>query len=161
MKALSLWQPWASLIAVGAKRIETRGWATKYRGPIAIHAALRPLWFDDLAEGVRRELTLERFGAPVAGLPGARAVDFPFGAVVAVGTLANVWPITVSRAGDVRLEMRGGALLNVPAPEIPLGQYENGRYGWTLTDVRALPAPIHARGRQGLWDWTPPEGFTA
>ncbi len=41
MKALSLWQPWASLIALGVKTIETRSWATNYRGPLAIHAGLR------------------------------------------------------------------------------------------------------------------------
>lgn len=39
MKALTLHQPWASLIAVGAKKIETRSWSTSYRGPLAIHAA--------------------------------------------------------------------------------------------------------------------------
>lgn len=31
MKAISLWQPWASLMAVGAKRYETRSWGTLYR----------------------------------------------------------------------------------------------------------------------------------
>lgn len=36
LKALTLWQPWATLIAIGAKRIETRGWATSYRGPLVI-----------------------------------------------------------------------------------------------------------------------------
>lgn len=41
MKALSLWQPWATLIANGAKQIETRSWSTSYRGPILIHAAKR------------------------------------------------------------------------------------------------------------------------
>ena len=41
MKAITLWQPWASLIAVGAKRIETRSWSTNYRGPLAVHASLR------------------------------------------------------------------------------------------------------------------------
>ena len=41
MKALSLWQPWASLIAAGVKRFETRHWETRHRGPIAIHAAKR------------------------------------------------------------------------------------------------------------------------
>ena len=41
MKALTIWQPWASLIAGGAKQYETRSWATQYRGPIAIHAAAR------------------------------------------------------------------------------------------------------------------------
>lgn len=39
MKALSLWQPWASLIADGRKKIETRYWQLLYRGPLAIHAA--------------------------------------------------------------------------------------------------------------------------
>lgn len=38
MKALSLWQPWASLVALGEKRIETREWSTRYRGELAIHA---------------------------------------------------------------------------------------------------------------------------
>jgi hypothetical protein len=41
MNAISLWQPWATAIALGSKRIETRPWATAYRGPLAIHAAKR------------------------------------------------------------------------------------------------------------------------
>lgn len=41
MKALSLHQPWASLVALGVKTIETRSWSTSYRGPLAIHAAKR------------------------------------------------------------------------------------------------------------------------
>lgn len=43
MKAITIWQPWASLLAHGMKQYETRSWATKYRGPIAIHAAKRPV----------------------------------------------------------------------------------------------------------------------
>lgn len=39
MKVITIWQPWASLIVLGHKKIETRGWATKYRGPLLIHAA--------------------------------------------------------------------------------------------------------------------------
>lgn len=38
MKAITIRQPWAGLIAVGEKVYETRSWPTKYRGPIAIHA---------------------------------------------------------------------------------------------------------------------------
>ena len=41
MLALSLWQPWASLIADGRKKIETRHWPLHYRGPLAIHAAMK------------------------------------------------------------------------------------------------------------------------
>lgn len=40
MKALSVRQPWAGLIASGRKKIELRSWATPYRGPLAIHAGL-------------------------------------------------------------------------------------------------------------------------
>ena len=41
MRCLTLTQPWATLVAVGAKKIETRGWKTAYRGPLAIHASSR------------------------------------------------------------------------------------------------------------------------
>ena len=39
MKAITLTQPWATLVAMGAKQVETRSWSTAYRGQIAIHAA--------------------------------------------------------------------------------------------------------------------------
>ena len=38
MRALSVRQPWASLIASGRKTVELRSWATKYRGPLLILA---------------------------------------------------------------------------------------------------------------------------
>lgn len=41
VKAISLWQPWATLVAVGAKTIETRNRRTSNSGRIAIHAAGR------------------------------------------------------------------------------------------------------------------------
>jgi activating signal cointegrator 1 len=40
MKAISIHQPWASLITFGAKRLEARSWHTPYRGPILIHASI-------------------------------------------------------------------------------------------------------------------------
>jgi len=42
VKALSLKQPWANLIASGKKTIETRRWGTDYRGDILIVSAKRP-----------------------------------------------------------------------------------------------------------------------
>lgn len=38
MKALTIVQPYAHLIATGEKRVENRTWYTKHRGPLAIHA---------------------------------------------------------------------------------------------------------------------------
>ena len=59
MKALTLWQPWASLVALGWKSVETRCWSTKYRGPLAIHSAakLPPDWLG--ASRHRREFEFE------------------------------------------------------------------------------------------------------
>lgn len=42
IRALSLHQPWATLIASGKKTVETRRWHTSYRGPLLICAAKRP-----------------------------------------------------------------------------------------------------------------------
>jgi len=42
MKAISVKQPWAALIAVGWKWIETRTWSTDYRGPLLIVASKQP-----------------------------------------------------------------------------------------------------------------------
>lgn len=42
MKALSIKQPWANLIASGDKTIETRLWATDYRGPLLIVSSKTP-----------------------------------------------------------------------------------------------------------------------
>ncbi len=39
MKALSLLQPWVTLVILGVKQIETRSWSTAYRGPLLIHAS--------------------------------------------------------------------------------------------------------------------------
>lgn len=41
MKCLSVRQPWASLIVLGAKDVENRTWRTSYRGPLLIHASQR------------------------------------------------------------------------------------------------------------------------
>ena len=42
MKALSVKQPWANLIASGEKTIETRTWSTNHRGPLLIVSSKTP-----------------------------------------------------------------------------------------------------------------------
>lgn len=42
MKAISLKQPWANMIAEGKKTIETRKWSTKYRGDLVICSSRKP-----------------------------------------------------------------------------------------------------------------------
>lgn len=126
MKAISLWQPWASAIALGLKTIETRSWSTKYRGELAIHAANR--WAGDQREFARIEHMVGRLPARV-----------PLGAIVAVATLSEV-----RSTYDLRVEVG-------PIERI-YGDYRDGRYGWVLTDIRPLREPIPYRGAQGFFN---------
>ena len=126
MKALSLTQPWASLVASGAKKVETRSWSTSYRGRLAIHAAKGfPLSARNFAS---EEFTLGR-------LPGR----IPRGAILAVVTLA-----------DVRRTEEIAPTLS--ALERLYGDYSVGRYAWVLEDVQMLPQPIPYKGALGLFD---------
>lgn len=49
MKAITILQPWASLIVWGEKQFETGNWQSKHRGPIAIQAGRR---FSDSARAL-------------------------------------------------------------------------------------------------------------
>jgi hypothetical protein len=55
MRAISLHRPWANLMAIGLKRIETRGFYTSYRGDLAIHAAQKYVHVPELLEFIPRE----------------------------------------------------------------------------------------------------------
>ena len=120
MKAITLHQPWASLIALGVKTIETRSWATKHRGPIAIHAAKRESesWYGGgwTVFTDRRAVISHAGGWNVsipAGLwaPGDDGADqppnlmrwhaLPLGAVVATANLVDCVPMVGAADGDV------------------------------------------------------------
>ena len=88
MKALTLTQPWATFVAIGVKRIETRSWSTRYRGPLAIHAAkAMPAEARTLCEEEPLRMLLEQ-----AGFGGAD--DLPRGVVIAVADLVSVAPMS-------------------------------------------------------------------
>jgi hypothetical protein len=142
MKAISIIQPWASLIAYGAKRIETRSWYTSYRGSIAIHASKNiPRWVWDWAQSdLVVPAAFEGFGLPDMD-------DLPVGCVVATATLTHC--VRFDADARERIDASG----KYSACETDLGDFSAGRYGWVLSDVHRLPMPIAARGAQGLWTW--------
>lgn len=54
MKAIGLWQPYAGLIRLGIKTIETRFWSTSYRGPLLICSTKRlDPSFDEVVANLR------------------------------------------------------------------------------------------------------------
>src|ERR1700689_5364039 len=140
MKALTLTQPWASLVAVGAKRIETRSWRTPYRGPLAIHAAktfpkdarqyLDAFAFFSVFRPDHAAM-LQRNGVRLVPCACSRDVagSLPLGAVIATCRLISCIPTrelqqnrvievdTVAHAEDFYLDDR----------ERPFGNYSPGR----------------------------------
>lgn len=141
MKALTLWQPWASLVILGHKRFETRGWSTRYRGQLAIHASAgepreaRDAGRELLAE-LRRRFRIE--------LP----EKLPRGAVLGTVHVDLVLPVA-------RVVERDD-----PA-EILMGNYSEGRYAWKLIEPVPFMVPHPARGYQLLWDWKPADDLPA
>jgi len=90
MKTISLWQPWATLVAIGAKQYETRSWSTKYRGLLAIHAAKR---FDEVQKAYCEQ---EPFcSALLAG--GFSMKNLPLGGILAVVKLVDITKTELTR----------------------------------------------------------------
>jgi activating signal cointegrator 1 len=152
MKALSLWQPWASAIAVGAKRIETRSWATAYRGPILIHASKSRCCLPYKRDGFPGPFSdnwAGRLAMEAAGIP--LDYEFPLGALIAVAELVG-WERFDETTASSSVIHTAGRRFELTPQELALGDYSPGRYGWVLANVRALPTPIPYTGRQGLFD---------
>jgi hypothetical protein len=136
-------QPWATLVAIGENSIETRSWGTRYRGPLAIHAA------KGFPRDARELVRLSPFRQALArhGYPDAAAL--PLGAVIAVAALDDVMRFDRKSLSEVRSRARRGEL---PPHEADFGDFSPGRYGWILKEVRPLSEPIPARGMLGLWE---------
>jgi hypothetical protein len=131
MKCLTLWQPYAQLILERKKKIETRSWKTAYRGELAIHASARRLDSD----------VARAFGYDVI------KTLFPLGVVLCVVELTDCHVMTPAFIREIKTTQPDEYLAGIYAPD---------RYAWHLRLIRVLPESIPARGRQMLWEWTPP-----
>ena len=162
MRALTLWQPWATLAAIGAKKIETRSWLTRYRGELAIHAAARMppdavsfcLSKPAMAEVMKQLTGSDQRGVWYGYLIGSgRDTIFPLGKMVGVARVVDCFeippePMAVSSKIGSKMVM-----LPPEEPELSFGDYTPGRYAWILEDARQLAKPAPAKGSLGLWDW--------
>lgn len=139
LRGLSLTQPWATLVALGAKTIETRSWRTRYRGPLAIHAAKGyPTWaFYTCLEEPFDEVLMD----PVSRIVDAAGLDR--GCIVAVVELEACYPTDANVVPKLLRES--------PMHEREFGDFSPGRYAWVLRNVRALREPVPCRGYHGVW----------
>lgn len=160
MKGLSLTQPWASLIAIGAKRIETRSWYPSYRGPIAIHASKGfPAWAREACDEdpfyevlVQAHLLWPAGDETLTFRAAERHTAIPLGAIVATARLVDI-----EATGDLahaigRAVLGEGGRWPLTKQEAAFGDYAAGRFAWLLDEIRPLPAPIPCKGALGLWN---------
>lgn len=137
IKAITIRQPHASLMAVGAKQNETRSWYTSYRGPLAIHAGTHWTMMEQLQLRQRRffDALADHYPLDDYGLPAV-----PIGAIVGVGMLVDC--------------ISTNDLSRVPSQatdEFWFGDYTPDRWMWRVENVQRLEIPIRCVGHQGLW----------
>lgn len=127
MKALTIQQPHASLIADREKWVENRFRFMSYRGPLAIHAGKGTRYLS------REELT-----------------EYTTGAVIAVADLVACVPL---RPIMERCQSGVLARLGITVEDFLSHEHTEGPKCLILRDVRKLAMPIPAIGKQGLWEW--------
>lgn len=154
VKAISLWEPWATLVRLKAKLFETRSWKRSYKGPLLICASTKvvPLYMVEhlLCNPVFWEV-LRPLGIPAVLYQGfgkfectpkswKTIVDhylFPGKAVA----LANL------------VSYHATQTLYLSEQEKLFGDYSPGRFAWRLDDITPI-VPVPVTGKQGLFDAT-------
>lgn len=156
MKCLSLWQPWAALMVLGAKRFETRSWSTTYQGPLLIHASR--LWTE-----AARNLCLSEPFATALGIPQDPGFAWvpdkvlTLGAIIGMVNVVRCWPtvkVRFAASDDIAtIPLDGG--IQVSESELAFGDYAHGRFAWQCTKPVRFAEPVPCRGFPGIFNPSP------
>lgn len=134
IKAISLWQPWASLWLSPNKLHETRHWKTPHRGKLLVHAT-KQMVFD---VGVDLEdILLSEYG-------GHWGMDLPRGAIIGMVDLIDCVPAQGLHLQLDRMTDEGWA-------DCVCGDFADGRFGWRRGTYWKFREPIPYRGRQSIF----------
>lgn len=153
MRIITLHQPWASLVALGLKQYETRSWATKYRGKLAIHAGKKVCTLDDLfAQGlISRSLNVstEEQTQVESALELYLKKGFLYGQILTVVDLVNCWRM-IDYIDRIETIPESVLIDTVTPLEQTVGNWKHGRFAWRLENNQPLSEPIPFKGGQGL-----------
>lgn len=145
MKAISLWQPWASALFTRLKLDETRSWilpAWAVGVPVAIQAAKKFTFNERSAFEIR----------VIPGSPEHTAFqtigintpdDLPLGCIVGEVIFAPAWMIGARSVQDRTYAQR------------EWGDYSAGRFAWPVMAATWFKEPVPCVGRQGFFNWNP------
>lgn len=149
MKALSLWQPWASLIMAGCKHYEFRKWPAPdwmvYQR-FVVHASARP---------VRNAEIAELLNDPARLLGSLGGTDRHLGE--ALSLLERVWKCEEQLPLGAGL---GTAILGTPVRALDLfagridpDDIDPNIWAWPVSSIHSFSGPVRATGRQRFWNW--------
>ena len=144
MYALTLRQPWATLIALGIKTVDTRSWGPpkgEIGRRIGIHASQTVITN-------RNQMDPETWDAMVKiyGIEWNKVL--PRGAMVATALLRSAHRVLEIEGGEAHLIGSTERIITDPH-----GDYSPGRWLWILRDIRPIDPPEEINGRGPLWVW--------
>lgn len=127
MRVLTIKEPFATLISLNIKKIETRSWKTNYRGELYIHAGLsKPKYNfknDDFMK-IADKYNYDKLGY-----------------IICKCKLVDCIEMTEEYIEDMK---------NNHYTEYLCGEYKVGRFAWVLEDIEVIK-PIEAKGKLGIW----------
>ena len=129
MKVLSIKEPFASLVMLGIKTIETRSWKTNYRGEIYIHAS-----------STKSKIEQKRRNEIFELLP--NNYRFNEGYIICKANLTDCIYMNKEYIDKIRKDKTN----------FLCGRYEIGRYAWILDDIEIIDR-IPAKGKLGIWNY--------
>jgi hypothetical protein len=153
MKVITVWQPWASLIAIGAKPYEFRSWrppASLIGQRIAIHAGARAIKKDEV------HVLITQLRYPELGVTPCLKADLAEPVLLAIANENRPLPLShIVCTGVLGEPKRGDECAKEFGVNAGNDSDRDGTFnwGWPLTEIEHFEPPIPARGAQGLWNW--------
>jgi len=130
VKVLTIREPFATLISLEIKKIETRSWKTNYRGKIYIHAGLNKDWKKLIAD--------KNLDNIIDNL------EFNYGKIICEAELVDCILMTKEYIDDIKKHNY---------QEYEVGEYKEGRYAWILNNIKVLDKKLEGKGQLGIWNF--------
>lgn len=158
MKALTIYQPWAYLIALGAKPYEFREWDYGTRYPqipgqrIVIHAAARPMKY---AEIVELHENLKKHGGWGTALNPTLALPVIERLRASMEGRHEHWdlPLSVALCTAIITRARRATDMFKGSSVRDSDRVNQHVWAWPLIELQAAPYPVSCRGAQGFWNF--------
>ena len=132
MKAISLTQPWATLVVTGEKKIETRSWRANYRGVLAVHAS------KGFPKEAKELIYQEPFKSALSKHHYLENNQLPTGAIIGLIRLEDCVTTNYIRLHDLTTK------------EFAFGDYSDNRWAWILSEAQQIKE-TECKGMLGLW----------